>query len=147
MYELLLAFKEEHGHCDVPQLYPKAKYLGRWVNRQRDMHAKGQIKPERFSALEALGFTWKLQTRGFQRHDDEWLDKFTKLKAFRRQHGHVKIPRIHKELGEWCHRQRRSYRDNKIDPHRKVLLEAFGFDWKWGANGAKKAVEPALGSK
>lgn len=33
----LLAFKDEVGHCSVPQKYPRNKQLGSWVNKMRDL--------------------------------------------------------------------------------------------------------------
>jgi len=34
-YFELKAFREQHGHCNVPHLYEKNKLLGSWVNTQR----------------------------------------------------------------------------------------------------------------
>jgi hypothetical protein len=31
----LIAYKEEHGNCDVPARYARNKRLGIWVTRQR----------------------------------------------------------------------------------------------------------------
>ena len=35
MFDRLLKFKEEHGHCLVPKRYPADQRLGTWVHTQR----------------------------------------------------------------------------------------------------------------
>ena len=40
MFERLLRFKEENGHCIVPKRYPPDMKLGTWVHTQRIQHRK-----------------------------------------------------------------------------------------------------------
>ena len=54
----LKTFNTLHGHCRVPQAYPK---LGRWTSRQRVSYSQGKLSPQRIARLEALGFEWKLR--------------------------------------------------------------------------------------
>ena len=57
----MLAYKEEHGHVKVPQLFP---VLGNWVHRQRKevSHLKRglptRITPEQIEKLKAVGFVF-----------------------------------------------------------------------------------------
>ena len=53
MYEVLVRFGNEHGHCNVPLRYPRVKvnehdsaHLGAWLPRRRE-HLNGKMKPER----------------------------------------------------------------------------------------------------
>ena len=50
---MLRKFKEEHGHCNVPQKTPA---LGIWVNNSRQR--KSALSKEKKAELDALGFTW-----------------------------------------------------------------------------------------
>jgi hypothetical protein len=69
-YDKLKAFKEKHGHCNVPQLYKDedGATVGNFVSKQRKNYARfccgektGIINPDKIQKLEALGFVWKLR--------------------------------------------------------------------------------------
>jgi hypothetical protein len=61
-YDELIAFKQQHGHCNVPRSYAQNKALGDWVMTQRyhyGLLSKGessQMTAERIAALEKIGF-------------------------------------------------------------------------------------------
>jgi hypothetical protein len=65
-YQDLLDFKREHGHVNVPQMYPQNRKLGSWVHRNRRLkkaHERGNITPivfpdERQRLLQGAGFVW-----------------------------------------------------------------------------------------
>ena len=52
-YQELIAFKEKHGHVNVPQKHPE---LGRWVNTQRNSYKEGKLSQERIDLLNVIGF-------------------------------------------------------------------------------------------
>ena len=52
----LKEFKEEHGHCDVPQKY--AGGLGNWVAQQRFKGGKRRLDAHQIQQLNELGFQW-----------------------------------------------------------------------------------------
>merc|ERR1739838_616068 len=60
----LLEFKQQWGHCNVPQKYAKNPKLGRWVGYQRSQYRllksgrESFISDERIAQLEKLGFQW-----------------------------------------------------------------------------------------
>lgn len=81
MFERLLAFRDENGHCMVPKRFPPDMKLGTWVHTQRIQYRKlvsgGKKEPEvvlsdhatdeefsfrltdvRRKRLEAIGFIW-----------------------------------------------------------------------------------------
>jgi hypothetical protein len=49
----LVRFKEEHGHCNVPDRRSENPQLGTWVNNQR---RRGKLSPDRMKRLEEIGF-------------------------------------------------------------------------------------------
>ena len=63
----LLAFKNEHGHCDVPYTYKANQSLSNWCSNVRysyGVHMKGRsptikMTKERIQSLKALGFDFK----------------------------------------------------------------------------------------
>jgi len=63
----LIAFKEEFGHCNVPQKYAGNPSLGRWCNTMRNAYKKIQkgmatdsnLSQDRIESLEELGFQWQ----------------------------------------------------------------------------------------
>eukprot|EP00977_Amphora_coffeiformis_P004795 scaffold1033_cov171-Amphora_coffeaeformis.AAC.12 len=70
-FRLLEAYKEEHGHCNVPTRSGESlelQQLGRWVSRQRELYKfatnrnnernKKMAPQERFMQLNLLGFQW-----------------------------------------------------------------------------------------
>jgi len=69
-YTQLIDFKEEYGHCDVPN----GAGLGDWIRYQRKQKRRqGRLKCDRDQLLDAIGFDWKpvVEKNGEQnvRHD------------------------------------------------------------------------------
>ena len=115
----LRAFKEDNGHCDVPQTHQE---LGSWVNKQRQDYKKARMAPKRAAELEALGFGWDPLVAA-------WDDNFGKLRAFKKEHGHCNVPQAHPELGTWVSIQRQFYKKCRMAPERVAKLEELGFRW------------------
>lgn len=72
----LQAWTAEHGHCRIPQsaevavLAGASSSLGSWTSRQRTLHRRGLLAPERVKALEGLPrWSWDART-------DTWWEKF-----------------------------------------------------------------------
>eukprot|EP00547_Thalassionema_nitzschioides_P005884 CAMPEP_0194199266 /NCGR_PEP_ID=MMETSP0156-20130528/350_1 /TAXON_ID=33649 /ORGANISM="Thalassionema nitzschioides, Strain L26-B" /LENGTH=354 /DNA_ID=CAMNT_0038924139 /DNA_START=54 /DNA_END=1118 /DNA_ORIENTATION=+ len=66
-FEMLLTFKKEHGHCEVPSKYEENLQLGSWVKcqrRQYKLHLDGKqsnITANRIELLENCGFKWEVR--------------------------------------------------------------------------------------
>jgi superfamily II DNA or RNA helicase len=57
MFDQLVEFKNENGHCNVSPYSDKDKLkLGRWVERQREVYRKGKLIDERIEKLNEIGF-------------------------------------------------------------------------------------------
>jgi hypothetical protein len=148
-YEKLKTFKEEHGHCEVPQLYDshKKRSLGFWVSAQRVAHRRGTLSPDRFAMLTNLGFAWIKDERyrwsncrDVDRHEAQWQEHYESLVAFYKDYGHSLVPNLFIEgkievLGRWVRAQRTCHAEKTLLDHRKELLEKVSFVWVVLAKG------------
>jgi len=143
-FNLLLEFKERHGHTIVPQHYKENKNLALWVTTQRYDYKKFRenkktfMSQERVDALNEIGFVWNV-------FDKKWREMYDKLVA-QQQH---RTPDA--ALSSWCARQRRDYamyqngqRESKkcqMTEERIQLLEKIGFEWgEYGFDSTTAAV-------
>ena len=69
MYNEMIAYKETHGHCNVPKSLKSNPALGAWTRNQRAQYMlkkrgkKSPMTEERISKIEHIGFKWKLKVR------------------------------------------------------------------------------------
>lgn len=58
MFNCLLYFREEYGHCDVPisHISQDGLRLGIWVQRQRIEHSNENLDISKFKRLEEIDF-------------------------------------------------------------------------------------------
>ncbi len=123
-FSALKAFKRKHGHFLVPRRHVEGTYgLGNWVAVQR--YAKDALPPDRKRRLENIGFVWN-------KFDWLWEQNFAALKAFKRRHGHCRVPALYKggklKLGLWVTTQRRNR--SKMSRERRQRLDNIGFIWR-----------------
>ena len=142
---LLQKYREQHGHCRVPQRYEMdGVKLGYWLHKQRsegnDLR-KGKpavgITQERIDQLEAVGMEWSVERAPAMM--PHWQTKFELLRQFRERTGHCQVPLSHEmdgfKLGRWVDCQRHEYKKHregkpsKITRERIDQLESIGFDW------------------
>jgi hypothetical protein len=126
----LAEFKKKHGHCNVPSKYLPNPSLGIWVGNVRRRKKLGGRDPELACRLDELGFSWVLRRRAVRRHD--WSTMFAALAGFKKQHGHLRVPRDckHGQLAMWVVEVRRRKRKGLLDRRRVGQLDALGFAWE-----------------
>lgn len=125
LYKELVAFKNDVGHCNVPQFFPTSPKLGVWVARQRDHYRQGKLLAERIDKLQKIGFCW-------DPYNAVKEEMFEALCDFQKENGHCNVPaRYQKDmkLGRWIERQRQSYRSGKLSREQKERFEKLGFVW------------------
>lgn len=137
-YMELIRFKEDNGHCNVPQRYLPNKALGKWVHKQRQEFKKIRSKEpstlniQRFEALRKIGF----QCTTSNRAEALWHKRFNELVEYQKENGHCNVPQKYSSnvsLGKWVHRQRHEFkkiRDGEpsfLTKHRIDALEKIGF--------------------
>jgi hypothetical protein len=128
-FELLKAYKGEHGHCRVPTSteYRGVK-LGSWVATQRAAHKKGNLGEDRVARLDGIGFTWVVVE-----NLRSWDESFELLKAYKEEHGHCRVPQSAEyrgvKLGGWVSRQRTAHKAGKLSEAERTRLDDIGFCW------------------
>jgi len=116
----LLAFKMEHGHCNVPKRHPGG--LGKWAQNQRTAAKQPGYPDERRKKLDATGFEWNTL-------DSREDRQFRRLESFRQEHGHCRVPYDLPILGVWVQTQRQAAKRPGYPEERRVRLNAMGFVW------------------
>ena len=99
MYECLKQYRLKNGHCFCSQSYyvngrHEKKNLGKWVAEQRAMRRNGNLKAHREELLNALDFVWDVDHGDAQSSQLQqiWDEAFTELIAFKKEHGHCRVP-------------------------------------------------------
>jgi superfamily II DNA or RNA helicase len=121
MFAALVAYKQRHGDCNVPARWPENLILSQWVITQRSNRDK--LEAAKRAQLDEVGFTWQVR-------DSQWQEIFNGLVAFKKAHGHCKVPQKWREnprLASWVSGQRTN-RD-KLSGDKRSLLDALGFVW------------------
>jgi hypothetical protein len=133
-HQKLVEFRQEHGHCRVPQSYEQDKSLGSWVMNQRSYYNNDKLRLDRKKILEGIGFVWKGDAvHNFNRNYQLWHQHYEKLVEFKRMNGHCDVPWRYerdKSLAGWIKKQRNLQRNDKIQLGRKTLLDEVGVAWK-----------------
>jgi hypothetical protein len=103
MFQQLIQYKKDHGHCKVPQREKGYDGLGLWVKVQRDDYRDLLAKKQspmcewRLELLQKISFTFEAaNVTTF----DAWLEQ---LRVFKAEFGHTKVPqnfRQNKSLGK-----------------------------------------------
>lgn len=125
MFGKLKEFKQQNGHCKVPQKYPVDPKLSNWVSVQRRMEAAGKLSAERKSKLRSIGFVWSFQ----EIYANQWEHYFQLLVAFKSKHGHCIVPGKIDKLAGWVDRQRTNKSKGKLSKSREKKLNEIGFIW------------------
>ncbi len=121
----LAAFKEEHGHCNVPQKSKTHRQLGQWVARLR--MRREEISEARRKQLEEIGFVWD---RMEELIATQWEAHFEDLLAYKEKHGDCLVSSNDpdwKSLYNWVSRTRRG-RD-ALTAEQVQRLDRIGFVW------------------
>lgn len=93
----LQAYKEQHGHLNIPIRYKANPSLGKFVHNTREQFKlfHGKVKKgyqkrcsltaERIAELDAIGFLWT--TERVKRQNEDWAGRLEQLKEYKSQHG------------------------------------------------------------
>ncbi|MBF0446603.1 MAG: helicase associated domain-containing protein [Magnetococcales bacterium] len=121
----LMAFRDQHNHCDIPQRWPLNPELSLWVEQQRKSWLNGTLDAHRIQELEQIGFIWEPKKVA-------WEKMFKALTQFKLQYRHCNVAKgwpDNPELADWVFSQRRAYQSQRLEPELAERLTALGFVW------------------
>ena len=125
------------------------KSLSDWVALTRSDFNLGKVSEERIQALKNVNFPFNAKTKGRQKEDDVWMEKYFNLMEYHRLNGHSNVPQFNEdgsknEIGMFVNEQRilgtkgrLKYPSKErifIYPIRKELLDDLGFEWNYEKN-------------
>jgi hypothetical protein len=132
MYQRLIKFRQQHGHCLVPRKHETDPKLATWVETQRVLWnrdyrnkdsdisstenmeetltatlnagdvSKKRLTPGRKWKLDQLGFVWSLRSK---RIEDHWDEMFQQLLEYKKTHHDCLVPSRYEanlKLGKVC---------------------------------------------
>lgn len=164
-FEQLRAFKQQHGHVNVPATHPE---LGKWMaSMRRQLKSFSEtatntrdLNAQRFAQLTALGVDPHSRGGGgaaaaaagtsSRQEDEKWQEMFASLEHYKRIHGHVNVKRTEetKALSNWLVLQRNEYKKlqqgkpSKLTAPRLVQFQQVGFEF--GKRGSYKNWEERI---
>lgn len=127
-YGQLVAYKQEHGGCDMPARWEENQKLATWVVNQRVLQRDGALEPEKVELLNRLAFKWNP-------HASNWRTYYLALLEYRKRFGNCRVPQGWNEdrkLATWVSTQRNKYLHGKASRERIAMLEKIGFEWATG---------------
>lgn len=114
-----VAYKAEHGDINVPQ---SASSLVLWIRNQRQSRKKGELSEDRIRRIDEIGFDW-------DHFESQWERTFSKLLAYKMEHGDTNVPQSATLLGDWVVLQRQNRRSGRLSEDKIRRLNEIGFDW------------------
>ncbi len=126
-YGQLIAYKQAHGDCNVPEGWKVNPKLAIWCQTQRRIFKNRvyKLSSDRINRLEQLGFVWDPL-------EVAWEEMFAALTAYKQAHGDCNVPDQWKgnpKLASWCGNQRQLYKNSELSPDRIACLDQLGFVW------------------
>ena len=119
MFQLLVQFKQQHGHCTVPRQMAKDRELAIWCERQRQRRRR--LFVHQVQRLEQIGFEW-----------DSWEAMFVALLQFKQQYGHCNVAIGSSKdpmLGDWVVKQRMAKQRGILSDEKVRRLMEIGVIW------------------
>jgi hypothetical protein len=150
MVRRLIAYKDTHGDCAVPAIYPLDPKLGKWVSNVRVKARKGKLSDARNAQLSAIGFAFVVKASPSTYKS--WDESFAVLSSYHALTGGVDVPADYSEapwLPKWIHRQREQKIKGLLTVDQIARLDGIGFIWdvlsaQWDANFALLAEFKSL---
>mmetsp|Transcript_1050 Transcript_1050/g.1879 ORF Transcript_1050/g.1879 Transcript_1050/m.1879 type:complete len:797 (+) Transcript_1050:104-2494(+) len=130
-YRRLLAYKAEHGNCEVPIKYitDDGWRLGQWVRLQRKRLTgkfRSGLDETQSSRLNALGFNSSLRL--------DWHTWYKYLEEYKMEHGDCRVHRNYvtptgRGLGRWVENMKRKSCEGTLPAAQRESLEELGMQF------------------
>jgi superfamily II DNA or RNA helicase len=122
-YQELLEYHRINKHSHVPVRWPENKTLAEWVCKQRAMHRKGAISPERKLLLDKIDFPWTV----VKTKDEVWNSRLNELRRYFEKYGTCKFKKGREHsagLPGWVTEQRLALKRNLLSDSQREKLRA-----------------------
>eukprot|EP00539_Tryblionella_compressa_P005631 CAMPEP_0178762858 /NCGR_PEP_ID=MMETSP0744-20121128/16788_1 /TAXON_ID=913974 /ORGANISM="Nitzschia punctata, Strain CCMP561" /LENGTH=408 /DNA_ID=CAMNT_0020417607 /DNA_START=142 /DNA_END=1368 /DNA_ORIENTATION=- len=137
-FKFMLYRAKNDGSVSVKGSDNDNKELHAWIvqlrkdYKLREQKAESPLTQDQIDVLESVRFAFT--TRG----EEHWQKNYDKLKEYKKEHGHVLVPRQCEipGLGDWVTSQRQQYQDfvqgknTPLTKQRKEMLDELGFQWR-----------------
>lgn len=118
----LRAWRERHGHANVPRSCEECPGLARWTDSVRLRWRQGKLPLNFFRDLRDLGFSFAPSALS-------WDAQYQDLTSFATRSGHCNPAFIeHSRLHTWLAAQRRKYASGALSTRRAKMLDELGVD-------------------
>lgn len=93
-----------------------------WVGNQRRSFKSGKLAQHKIDSLNSVGFIWDPK-------DANWYCSYRRTKAYVLENGCENLPnrKTHGDLNAWFCRQRKLFRESKLDDNKVKLLLELGY--------------------
>jgi hypothetical protein len=126
-FRCLVSYRERTGNTDVPATWKEnGVQLGRWLRRQKDLYAGGELRQDRVQRLQALGLAFDQS-----RHELAWERHFQAVKRYTETSGDTDVPKSLKDtdgvdLRRWVQLQNAQFRKGQLLPEKAERLRSLG---------------------
>ena len=153
-YKLAKAYYNQYNNLEIPNSfktldgisYDKNGYnLGMWLVKQRQNYKSHKLNKERKELLNKIGIRFENKTDVIS-----WEEYHKLAKVYFEKNNNLEIPKSFKtldgitydekghSLGAWLARQRKSYKNGKLNKERIELLDKIGMVWSIKKEADKK---------
>ena len=130
-YQKVLAFAEVFGHLSFSPTQGDENMLrvAEWLEDQKGQTKLSSQQRLKLQALKKYGY--ELGSSELDRREDVWNCRFEQLVEFKRETGHLKVPKSYSlPLQKWVNLQRHLARRGKLSAEREERLLEIGLDFK-----------------
>jgi hypothetical protein len=107
-YDELIAYKGQHGSCDVPY---SSNGLGRWVCCQCRTWKNGKLSSDQIKKLHAIGFVF-IPKGSYKKR---WTNRYKELVEYKKLKGTCDVTSVdNKQLSRWVKHQRTMHKEQKL---------------------------------
>lgn len=117
----LKAYKDQHGHTNVPVNFDDDLIFGRWVQKQRRI--KNSLSEQKLQMLDNLGFIW-------DGNEYVWYNNYETLHSFIQNNKRMPSYKENLKLYNWMNQQKIKYNNLRLDDKKVELLKEIGVVFK-----------------
>lgn len=126
-FRCLAAYLERTGNTDVPIAWKEnGVQLGRWLRRQKELYAGGELRQDRVQRLQAIGLVFDRN-----QHEQAWERHFQAVRRYVETSGDTDVPKSLKDtdgvdLRRWVQIQNAQSRKGALSSEKTERLRAIG---------------------